>query len=390
MSIPIGVHGLMQQRTSGDRPGVASRLVAGLGEKAYSREEFVWSDIQPTSNASFTWTSPDAWVTDCANAGLHIFGILLKPPVWAVGGASTAESWTKPPATTQAKADYSAFCGAVAARYGPGGTFWAANPTVRYLPVTEYEIWNEPYKFASWKNLDGSQRTADVVLYGQMVTSAATAIHATSGCKVFAAVDTGTDNTGGLSVPQPFLGPFLDQPGVLNAIDGLSVHPYAFAYVPAGYDLSNTPRASSDVEWVKSWQYTSKLTDYRAILANKGKPDLPVWITEIGYPTHIISSGTIMGDTQAKAEQQQAMRVEALFNYLRRNYGLAQGLIFYTWQTMSWQADVPGSPNYSASDPEHFFGLVHNDGTGGYGDGTTCTTKPAWDMLVSQCVIGIP
>ncbi len=379
----------MSQRPGSDRPGVASRLVAGLGSTAYTREEFIWSDIQPTSSVSYTWTTVDAWVKDCAIAGLHVIGILNKPPVWAVGGTNTAEAWTRAPVTEPATEHYGNFCGAVAARYGPGGTFWALNPSVPYVPVVEYEIWNEPYKFASWKGVAGEQMPADTAAYARMTVAAAAAIHTTAGCKVFASVDTGTDNTGGLPSPQPFLIPYLEQPGVLAAIDGLSVHPYAYNYAPATYDITTTPRAPSALEWRKSWLHTSKLADYRAILADAGRPELPVWITEIGYPTHTVSAGTVMGTTQAKAEQQQAMRVEALFHHLRRNYGLVQGLIFYTWQTMSWQADVPGSPNYSASNPEHFFGLVHNDGVGGYGDGTTCTTKPAWDMLVAECTRGI-
>jgi hypothetical protein len=357
---------------------------------AYSREEFIWSDIQPTDRNSYSWAATDAWVKDCADAGLHIFGILLKPPVWAVGGANTTESWTKPPATDTAITDYANYCGQVAARYGPGGAYWAANPSVNYLPVTEFEIWNEPYKFASWKNTDGTQRPADVNLYGRMVVAAAAAIHATPGCKVFAAVDTGTDNTGGGPAPAPFCEPFLVEAGVLSAIDGLSVHPYADRYNPAGYNTVNTPRATTDVEWRKNYASTAKLTDFRAMLAAHSRPDIPVWITEIGYPTHIAGSGTLMGTTQATAEQQQAMRIRALFAYLRRNYGLVQGLIFYTWQTMSWQADVPGSPNYDATSPEHFFGLAHNDGVGGYGDGTTCTTKPGWDAFCAESALGVP
>lgn len=388
--IPIGVHGLMHQRTAQDRPGVAARLVSGLGATAYSREEFVWSEIQPDNRGSYSWAATDAWVRDCAMAGLHIFGVLTKPPVWATGGASIAQSWPSPPISEPATTDYANFCGAVASRYGVGGTFWTTNPTLPYIPVVEFEIWNEPYKSASWKSSTGEQMAANPAAYARMVVAASATIRATPGCKVFAAMDTGTDNTGGLPIPQPFLIPFLELPGVLAAIDGLSVHPYGYNYTPATYELTGTPRAPSDAEWRRSWQHTCKLSDYRAILGDYGNPALPVWITEIGYPTQTVSAGTVLGDTQAVAEQQQAMRVEAVFHYLRRNFGLVQGLIFYTWQTMSWQADVPGSPNYSASNQEHFFGLVHNDGVGGYGDGTTCTAKPAWEMLQSLCAAGLP
>lgn len=385
--IPIGVHALMHQRTPADRPGTAARIVSGIGPAAYSREEFVWSTIQPTSRTGWSWSGIDAWVKDCASAGLRIFGILCKPPTWAVGGANTNQSWPRPPATEQAIADYAAYCGQVAARYGPGGTYWAANPSVHYVPVTDFEIWNEPYKFASWKDSVGGQLPGDTDLYARIVLAAAAAIHATPGCKVFAAMDTGTDNAA--VTPAPYTGPFLAYPGIINAIDGLSVHPYADRWYPAGYDPTGTPRAVPDIEWRRNYYHTAKLTDFRALLAAAGKPDLPVWITEIGYPTHTAGTGTLLGTTQAQAEQQQAARIHALFAYLRRNYGLVQGLIFYTWQTMSWQADIPGSPNFNAENPEHFFGLVHNDGVGGYGDGITCTAKPGWAAFCAEAAKGI-
>jgi hypothetical protein len=379
----------MSQRAAWDRGGVAARLVSGLGATAYTREEFAWSEIQPDNDGSFVWATTDAWVLDCAIAGLHIFGILNKPPAWATGSASNAISWTCPPISEPATSHFAKFCGAVAERYGIGGNFWKANPTAPYLPVVEFEIWNEPYKSASWKAPSGEQMPADATAYARMFTAASAAIRATAGSKVFASVDTGSDNTGGLPVPQPFLIPFLKIPGVLSAMDGLSVHPYAFNYIPATFELTGAPRADPDVEWRRSWRHTSKLADYRAILADCGASSIPVWITEIGYPTHTIGTGVVLGETQTLAEQQQAMRVEAVFHYLRRNSGLVQGLIFYTWQTMPWQADVSGSPNFSASNPENFFGLVHNDGVGGYGDGSTCTAKPAWVKLQLLCVTGL-
>lgn len=387
--IPIGVHGLLSQRSELDRPGVVRRITQGLGGTPYTREEFAWSEVQPDSPANFQWDKTDSWVRECALAGLHVFALLNKPPVWATGGPTISQSWTRPPVSEPATGHFADYCGAVAARYGPGGTFWTSNPSIPPVPVTEYEIWNEPYKSASWKNSAGEIMPANVAKYAAMVVAAAEAIHTTAGCSVFASVDTGTDNTGQLPAPQPFLIPFLQETGVRNAIDGLSVHPYGYNYAPATFETTGTPRASSDREWRRSWMHTSKLNDYRAILHDFDMQTLPVWITEIGYPTHIVSPGLTLGDTREKAEQQQAMRVEAVFRYLRSNFGLVQGLIFYTWQTMAWQADVPASPNYNASNPEHFFGLMHNDGIGGYGDGTTCTAKPAWEILKSLCVDGI-
>ncbi len=41
-------------------------------------------------------------------------------------------------------AGYEAFARSVAARFGPGGSFWAENPSVPALPIRAWEVWNEP------------------------------------------------------------------------------------------------------------------------------------------------------------------------------------------------------------------------------------------------------
>ena len=379
----------MAQRAGSDLPGVASRIVSGLGGTPYTREELAWSKIQPEPGA-YDWQTTDAWITQCANAGLHVFAILNKPPQWVTGAKTIGESWIRPPLSVDALNEYANFCGAIAARYGPQGTFWQDNRNLPYVPIVEFEIWNEPYKAGSWKGVLGEQISSDPTQYASIFIAAASAIHATPGCRAFAAVDTGTDNTGGLPVPQPYLVPFLSSPSILGAIDGLSIHAYGNNHSPATYVTTGTPRASVDLEWKNSWKHTSKVGDVRRILADRGLPNLPIWITEIGYPTNSSGAGYVLGNSKTSAEQQQSMRIEAVFQYLRSNTGLVQGLIFYTWQTMEWQADVVGSPNYSSTDPEHFFGLVHNDGINGYGDGTTCTGKPGWTTLQSLCKIGIP
>jgi len=52
-----------------------------------------------------------------------------------------------PPADPQA---YALFAAKVAVRYGRNGTFWKANPTLPYLPMTTYEIWNEENSTPYW------------------------------------------------------------------------------------------------------------------------------------------------------------------------------------------------------------------------------------------------
>src|SRR5205807_96579 len=46
---------------------------------------------------------------------------------------------------------YAAYAGALAARYGVGGSFWLLHPRLPAEPVTTYEIWNEPDSSFFWK-----------------------------------------------------------------------------------------------------------------------------------------------------------------------------------------------------------------------------------------------
>ena len=48
--------------------------------------------------------------------------------------------------------DYAAFARAFAKRYGRGGDFWRERPEVPLVPITSYEIWNEPNAQMFWRH----------------------------------------------------------------------------------------------------------------------------------------------------------------------------------------------------------------------------------------------
>jgi hypothetical protein len=96
-----------------------------------------WRTVEPTPGA-FNWAEIDASVGGAARHGINAFGTLFATPPWV------AKSFIKAPVFSPAARDaWRGFVGAAVARYGPNGSFWAANPTIPYHPVRDWQIWNE-------------------------------------------------------------------------------------------------------------------------------------------------------------------------------------------------------------------------------------------------------
>ncbi len=137
-------------------PYLSALAADGVGE---ARNDAPWYWVQPSQSSqlsdSSNWLQMDTVVTALASNHLRWQPVIDLAPPWAAqtpytpSGCAPVETRYLPPADP---AQYAAFAGAIAARYGPGGTFWADNPTLPYLPVTRYEIWNEPNVDAYWNN----------------------------------------------------------------------------------------------------------------------------------------------------------------------------------------------------------------------------------------------
>ena len=153
----------------------------------------------------------DRIATALASHGLRWEPTLGYAPIWDRPDPSTDKT---PPTNPAAFASYGA---AVVARYGPNGSFWAANPGLPVLPMELIEVWNEPNLPAYWRP------APDAARYARLYLATRTAIHAVApGVKVV---------TGGLSPyekPVSFLARMKrDQPQLMSNLDGVGFHPYA-------------------------------------------------------------------------------------------------------------------------------------------------------------------
>jgi hypothetical protein len=101
-----------------------------------------WDVIEPNAPDFFTgmhtyhWATLDSAATEMGGHGMRWAPIIDYSARWA----TLTNDILAPPRDDVA---WSQFAGALAHRYGPGGDFWKANPSLPYLPVQTWEIWNE-------------------------------------------------------------------------------------------------------------------------------------------------------------------------------------------------------------------------------------------------------
>jgi hypothetical protein len=80
----------------------------------------------------------DRIVRSAAQRGLSLLPVVLGAPGWA---ARHPGEFASPPADPRT---YAAFVQALAERYGSRGSFWGEHPGLPRMPLTEWQLWNEP------------------------------------------------------------------------------------------------------------------------------------------------------------------------------------------------------------------------------------------------------
>jgi hypothetical protein len=242
---------------SGGIPSDPSQLdqLRSAGVSTY-RTDASWGTAEPQAPVggvhSYQWDSLDSIATTLARHNLRWYPILDYSAPWASAGPS-------PFYAPGDAAQFSAYAAAFAARFGPGGSFWAAHPELPNLPTQQYEIWNEANNPTFWADqTDAPARFADLML------SAHEAIHAVQpGATVVLGglLDAGTDALSFLSQMQAA------RPGVLAHMDAIGYHPY-----------------QGDLGTIES-----RMAALRTLLRGAGATNVPIEVTEIDS-NHAFSS----------------------------------------------------------------------------------------------------
>jgi hypothetical protein len=268
-----------------------------------------WRRVEPVAPSGgvhgYRWDFYDSVVATLAARGIRWYPIIDYSAPWSGvdGGA-----WRTPPASASEFAGYAA---ALARRYGPGGTFWAAHPELPAVPVREWEIWNEENGSYFWPPV------ADPAAYADLYAAAHRALHAVDpDARVV---------VGGLLArgSGAFVsGMLAARPDLRGAIDAVGLHAYG-----------STVAAS-----------LSTMVDLRNWLVYLGLGSVPIEVTEVGWTTS--------GVSWAVTDAQRASELTALLAQAAEVPGISR-LLVHTWTTREQWPTVS----------EDWYGLFHPNGT---------------------------
>jgi hypothetical protein len=300
-----------------------NQAAAGLG---VIRVHVHWAQIETKftkyeQSPVLDWNALDQTVEDAAARGLRILPVVYDTP-----------GFYKPPNSPPVEvppaepSKYGRFLGRLVQRYGPNGTFWCSGvPSVcktPYLPITTWQIWNEPNFPSFWKNAPNPSEYLDLLkaAYGNIKLSDPNA-------EVVMAGLADVTGTGDVRDYRTYLNA-LYAAGAKPFFDTLAIH----AYAEQVEDAAAVPKA------------------VRQIADANLDTDKKIWITEFGWATGGARSAFITS-TDCQAARVHKMAVE--WRRLRDDLKL-RGAVQFQWRdradtSLSW-------PNYAGLTPAVFGG----------------------------------
>ena len=198
---------------------------AGMG---WVRADFDWRMIENNPGV-WDFSECDKVVAECEAAGMQMLPIIYSPPKWAEPTWEHLDKWE-------------GFVRKVVERYG------------KRLPVLE--VWNEQNCSCFWHDHPNATNYLAVLRRTHETVK-----------KIDPAIRVAFGGTAGI----PF--DFIEQVyrlGGASAFDIMNIHPYTHPYRPEG-------------------EMDTNIEKLRALMAKYGDGKKPLWITEVGWPTHRIA-----------------------------------------------------------------------------------------------------
>jgi hypothetical protein len=270
-------------------PGAAELARMGGGKVGTLRINLAWGSVQSGTGAAYDWSHYDGVVGDAAKNGIRVLATVYSSPEWA-------EPTPEYPPLGPRLSQFQDFVRAAVGRYGSNGTFWREHPDTPKLPITEWQVWNEPNSPLFWKPkpdpgaylellraFDSAARSADpqsrIVLGGLFPTPRG-------------GIDMGDFMTS------------LYRAHARDLFDAAAIHPYAASPQDA----------------------LARTRDLRDVMDRSGDPDGRIWISEVGWASGGEPSGLTVGpDRQA----QYLTQTLELMAQNRERLGL-DGVIWYS------------------------------------------------------------
>jgi hypothetical protein len=275
--------------------------MASLGVGAI-RQTFDWSTIE-RRRRHYDFSYYDAYVAKAAAYGIRIIPVLFNPPRFLRPQRGRAACAPRRMAT------FARFAKALVRRYGHSGKLWKKNRAVPKLPITAYQVWNEPNLEIYWCNRRPSPRA-----YVGMLRRVGGAIkRADRRAHVLTAGIAPSKLKSAMPIERYIAGMY--RAGARRYFDSLGINSYA------------TNRG----------QLRGLLRSTRRLMNRHGDRRGTIWITELGWgdtgPKHRLIVGP---EGQARMIKQAFV----LIRKLRRPLKIS-GVVYYRWR------DVPAyAPQY--------------------------------------------
>jgi hypothetical protein len=229
------------------------------------------------------WSRLDNLARAAALNGVALQPVLINMPL---------EVYT-PPKTDAERVRFGEFAAAAVGRYGPDGSFWAACDCPK-LPVTVWEVWNEPNLAPFWD-------FPDPAAYGALLEETGSAIRAADpdARVLFGGLAYPSTLSATKLAPNAFLRDVILEVGG-EPFDALALHNYR----PNPDRAVNTLIAGT-VETLKTYAGTTA----------GGAPRKQVWLGEFGRPTEP-DDPTTPEDEQASSEDAQQVWLDTFLDML--------------------------------------------------------------------------
>ena len=193
------------------------------------------------------WGSYDALMAAAARERIEVLPVLIGIP-------GDRRRITRPRTRAQ-RTVWGHFVRGVAARYGPGGSFWKAHPELEAMPIRAYQVWNEPNLPAYWRP------STDAAGYLRLVRLTRARIRAVDPQAQIVLAGLPDSRLGTRLLD--YVRAIYAQPGARTLFDVVALNPYA-----------------ADAPGV-----LQKLNEVRALMDRRGDTKTPIWVTEIGWAT---------------------------------------------------------------------------------------------------------
>src|SRR5579859_3664230 len=263
-----------------------------------------WSDVPGDQTQNFAsdgvdgvptnFAALDALVAQAAAHGLALLPVVVGAPSW--DGETFPHGIIRIPLHD---AGYAAFCKALVLRYGPHGSFWSTHSPV--LPITTWQVWNEPNVPAFWP-----EQQPFAPRYVALLRAARAAIR---GVDPHARIVL----AGLANYSWTALRSIYRVRGARSLFDIVGMHPY-----------TKTPQGVIQI-----------LSLARQVMRNHGDGAKPMLADEISWPSSLGQTPHDTGYDFATTEAGQAHNVAAVLPMLaadRVKLGLI-GVYYYTWAT---------------------------------------------------------